>query len=242
MLAVSGDLDPTPGGPHPFPTPKTWAFTQHNPFTAVYDHNRRSVYLMTQRIKRHPFLALFDGADPNSCTGRRDSTTVPTQALFFLNDPFVHARADEPRPPARGPARRPARLDRACRLLFGRPPREVEADRRGAGSSRRTRPSPGDAGRAHRTAWAGWLRVHVREQRILSTWIDRPGGPAMSVELARRRSRRGFVRSAVAGTVLFPAILSELLAEDGPRRPRPTRSPRSRRTSRRGRRTSSSCS
>jgi Protein of unknown function (DUF1501) len=32
-------------------------------------------------------------------------------------------------------------------------------------------------------------------------------------------NRRGFVRSAVAGTVLFPAILSELLAEDGPSRP-----------------------
>ncbi len=61
--------------------------------SAVYDHNRRSVYLMTQRIKRHPFLALFDGADTSSSTGTRYTTTVPTQALFFLNDPFVHARA-----------------------------------------------------------------------------------------------------------------------------------------------------
>ena len=39
LLAVSGDLDPTPGGAHPFPDPKTWGFTQHNPFLAVYDHN-----------------------------------------------------------------------------------------------------------------------------------------------------------------------------------------------------------
>ena len=70
---------------------------------------RRSVYLMTQRIRRHPFLALFDGADPNASTAERRTTTVPTQALFFLNDPFVHANsrqladrtlaavADEPR-------------------------------------------------------------------------------------------------------------------------------------------------
>ena len=62
--------------------------------SAVYDHDKRSVYLMTQRIKRHPFLALFDGADPNATTAERSTTTVPTQALFFLNDPFVHAKAE----------------------------------------------------------------------------------------------------------------------------------------------------
>jgi hypothetical protein len=39
-------------------------------------------------------LALFDGADPNAGTARRSPTVVPTQALFFLNDPFVHAQAD----------------------------------------------------------------------------------------------------------------------------------------------------
>jgi len=48
---------------------------------------------MTQRLKRHPFLALFDGADPNASTPQRRLTTVPTQALFFLNDPFVHQQA-----------------------------------------------------------------------------------------------------------------------------------------------------
>ncbi len=45
---------------------------------------------MTQRLKRHPFLALFDGADPNTSTASRLDTTVPTQALYFMNDPFVH--------------------------------------------------------------------------------------------------------------------------------------------------------
>ena len=47
----------------------TWNFTQHKPFKAVYETDRRSVYLMTQRIQRHPFLALFDGADTNASTG-----------------------------------------------------------------------------------------------------------------------------------------------------------------------------
>ena len=49
---------------------------------------------MTQRLKRHPFLGLFDGSDPNASTADRLGTTVPTQALFFLNDLFVHAKAD----------------------------------------------------------------------------------------------------------------------------------------------------
>ena len=109
VLKVCGTLDPSPGLGHPFPAPTSWGFTQHGPFNAIYEHGRRSVYLMTQRIRRHPFLALFDGADPNASTAERRTTTVPTQALFFLNDPFVHANsrqladrtlaavADEPR-------------------------------------------------------------------------------------------------------------------------------------------------
>lgn len=93
LLALSGELDRTPGGPHPFPPETTWKYTQHNPFKAVYDSNKRSVYLMTQRIQRHPFLALFDGADTNASTPGRETSTVATQALYFLNDPFFHARA-----------------------------------------------------------------------------------------------------------------------------------------------------
>jgi hypothetical protein len=71
----------------------TWGFTQHNPFTAIYDSPRRSIYLMTQRLKRHPYLALFDGADTNASTPRRQETTVPTQTLFLMNDPFVHEQS-----------------------------------------------------------------------------------------------------------------------------------------------------
>jgi cytochrome c553 len=128
LLAASGDLDCTPGQGHPFPGEKTWGFTQHNPFQAVYDHNRRSVYLMTQRIRRHPFLALFDGPDANSSTAGRFTTTVPTQALFFLNDPFVHARAESM---ARrlAPLSEEERLDRACRLLFARPATSADQER-----------------------------------------------------------------------------------------------------------------
>lgn len=94
LLTVSGQLDRTAGESHPFPPESTWSFTQHNPFNAVYETNRRSAFLMVQRQRRHPFLALFDGADPNASTPVRDTTTVPTQALYFINDPFFHNQAD----------------------------------------------------------------------------------------------------------------------------------------------------
>ena len=93
MLLASGDLDPAMGGEHRFPPVESWGFTQHTPFYGVYPTNRRSVYLMQQRLKRHPFLGLFDGADGNVSTAHRELTTVPTQALFLMNNPFVHERA-----------------------------------------------------------------------------------------------------------------------------------------------------
>ena len=93
LLFVSGRLDPTPGRAHPFPKEETWKFSQHNPFNAVYPTNRRSVYLMRQRQRNHPFLNLFDGADPNASTPARRTTTAPTQALYFMNDPFFHEQA-----------------------------------------------------------------------------------------------------------------------------------------------------
>ena len=93
LLVAGGDLDRSAGGPHPFPPESTWSFTQHAPFAAEYDTNRRSVYVMQKRNRRHRFFALFDGADPNSSTATREVTTVPTQALYFLNDPLIHAQA-----------------------------------------------------------------------------------------------------------------------------------------------------
>ena len=50
---------------------------------------------MQQRLKRHPFLSLFDAADPNVPTARRELTTVPTQTLFLMNSDFVHGRSEE---------------------------------------------------------------------------------------------------------------------------------------------------
>jgi hypothetical protein len=163
LLAVGGGLDRSQGGPHPFPPEKSWGFTQHNPFQAVYDTNRRSVYLMTQRIRRHPFLALFDGADPNSSTAQRGVTTVPTQALFFLNNPFVHEQAGRfaDRLLA-GPGDDGRRVERAYRLALGRAPTDEER-RAAADYLRDAAEALGTGGvpaaQRPRQAWAGFARV-----------------------------------------------------------------------------------
>jgi hypothetical protein len=159
---VSGRLDRSPGGPHPFP-PEPFRFTQHNPFLAVYDTDRRSVYLMQQRIKKHPWLEVFDGADPNAVTAQRPLNTTPQQALFAMNDPLVHRLAglfaDRLRREAADEA---GRLERAHRLAFGRPPTSAERAL-GAAYLAACREALADAGTPpeglDRAAWASYSRV-----------------------------------------------------------------------------------
>ncbi|MBS0205573.1 MAG: PSD1 domain-containing protein [Planctomycetes bacterium] len=127
VLMVTGELDSVPGREHPFPVPIGFGYSQHGPFNAIYDHNKRSVYLMTQRLKRHPFLALFDGADPNASTAERLGTTVPTQALYFLNDPFVHTKADKWAERLLSSETDVSKqIDRAWLSVSGRPPTDAE--------------------------------------------------------------------------------------------------------------------
>ncbi len=127
LLAVSGNLDRAPGGAHPFPDPKSWGFTQHNPFKAVYDTNKRSVYVMQQRFARHPFFGLFDGADTNTGTDRRLVSTTPLQALYLMNDPFVHAHAKAFAGRVQKEGKDDAaRVTRAFVLLYGRVPTDDE--------------------------------------------------------------------------------------------------------------------
>ncbi len=94
MLAVSGNLDCRKPGPQPFPPITAWTWTQHHPFKDLYPTNQRSVYLMTQRLQRHPYLAIFDGPDTNVTTAVRGSSTVPLQALYLMNNAFVREQAD----------------------------------------------------------------------------------------------------------------------------------------------------
>ncbi len=130
LLAVAGRLELQRPGPHPFPPPEKWGWTQHNAFKDVYNSRHRSVYVMTQRLQRHPLLGLFDAPDANTSTDRRTTSTVPPQALFLLNNPFVaeQAEAFAGRLLADGQDSAGA-VDRAVRLAWGRPPAPDERER-----------------------------------------------------------------------------------------------------------------
>ncbi|MBI3407384.1 MAG: PSD1 domain-containing protein [Planctomycetes bacterium] len=130
LLAVSGTLDTRRPGPHPFPQIQDWKWTQHNPFKDVYPSNHRSVYLMTQRIQRHPFLGLFDGPDANASAERRTTSQVPLQALYFMNHPFVTEKAEQfARRIMKEAATNSQRIDRAFLLAYARPANKVEVER-----------------------------------------------------------------------------------------------------------------
>ncbi len=130
MLFVAAELDVRRPQGHPFPPASAWRWTQHSPFKEVYPSRHRSVYLMTQRLQRHPFLALFDGPDTNESTASRSSSTVPLQSLFLMNNAFTRERAE-------GLARRliattndPAeRVQKACAWGWCRPPSAAEVSK-----------------------------------------------------------------------------------------------------------------
>jgi hypothetical protein len=131
MLSLSGDLDSSMGDAHPFPAKPVTGFTQHRPFVAdvaAYDTNRRSVYLMQQRIRRQPYLDLFDGADTNGSTDVRPVSTTSLQALYLMNNEFVHQQADHLAVRVgMAYSDTPGRLTYAYRLLFGRLPAADES-------------------------------------------------------------------------------------------------------------------
>ena len=70
---------------------------------------------------------MFDFADPNLVVGRRSSSTLPTQALYLMNSPWV---TDQSRHAAsrvlQRESSRKARIEYAHRLFLGRHPRPAE--------------------------------------------------------------------------------------------------------------------
>jgi hypothetical protein len=112
LLAVAGELDATMFG-RPLP---------------ITDgaNRRRTIYSFVERQNIPAIFATFDAADPDTVTPRRGETTVPQQALFALNAPFMLARADAlaARTAAPEPAAQVAEL---FRLVFGRAPTAAEA-------------------------------------------------------------------------------------------------------------------
>jgi hypothetical protein len=91
----------------------------------------RSIYLPLLRTLTPRSLEVFDFAEQGLVTGSRDSTTVATQALYLLNDPFVRQQAQalalcvhEPKDLDDA-----ARITLAYRLALSRPATAKEIER-----------------------------------------------------------------------------------------------------------------
>ena len=96
VIAVSGQLNRQP--PHEAP-PKV---KSQDPSPQDLDANRkvyedyphRSVYLPIVRCHIYDFLTLLDFPNAAAPVGQRNETTVPTQALLMLNNPWLTQQAE----------------------------------------------------------------------------------------------------------------------------------------------------
>ena len=109
-LALSGRLDRALGG-RPI---DLWA----QPFSA-----RRSVYAFLDRQDLPGVFRVFDFANPDVSNDQRPRTTVPQQALFAMNSPFVLAqiRGLVARPEVAGQSDAARRVQVLYQLIFQRP-------------------------------------------------------------------------------------------------------------------------
>jgi hypothetical protein len=115
LLAVSGRLDRTTGGP---------TTDLKNPANA-----RRTVYAKISRHELDSLLRLFDFPDANVTADRRTQTTVPQQQLFVLNSEFMIAQAKAFAARVQKGAKSDAdRIALAYRLAYGRAPADAEAE------------------------------------------------------------------------------------------------------------------
>lgn len=94
MLAASGELNPHVSPPSAAKELAVREMRNNGPeaaaITAAARSSRyRSIYLPLVRTLVPGSLEVFDFAEQGMVTGHRDNTTVPSQALYLLNDPFV---------------------------------------------------------------------------------------------------------------------------------------------------------
>jgi hypothetical protein len=116
ILSVSGSLDRRAGGaPSELADP---------------GHSRRTLYGTVTRRDLADVLRLFDFPDPTAHSPGRIDTTTPLQQLYVLNSDFLgrQAAALAARLERERPGDPAAQVDRAYRLLYGRPAagREIE--------------------------------------------------------------------------------------------------------------------
>jgi hypothetical protein len=138
LLAVTGELNLQPGGPPTFPEINWEVALQPRhimgsvapawqPSPRREDRHRRTLYAFRCRTLADPMLEVFNRPGSESSCECRDATTVAPQAFALWNGQFVHDRALALAARLEREAEdRPAQVDLAFRLVYGRLPTDEE--------------------------------------------------------------------------------------------------------------------
>ena len=94
----------------------------------MFGGDLRTIYVPTLRGHRHPLYDLFDYPDDEAVNSARNITSVPTQALYLMNNPLVieYAAAIVERLDKENLTSDAEKLERLYRLCFGRPATKAE--------------------------------------------------------------------------------------------------------------------
>jgi hypothetical protein len=152
LLAVSGKLDQSTGGP--------------TVDLNAAQNQRRTVYAKISRHELNGLLRLFDFPDANITSEARTETTVPQQQLFVLNSPFFIAqtRATAERIQKEEPDDA-VRIRRAYVVLFGREAKDVEL-RIGQGYLNAV-DDPAQAGKNQLTRWERYIQALLASNEFM---------------------------------------------------------------------------
>lgn len=132
MLATAGNLNRAVGGEAVFPplAAETLAQMKNGIWHQGEDGPRtwrRSVYVYRKRGLPFPFFEVFDLPDQNISCGRRNTSTVPTQALTLLNNDFVLKQSSRLASRVKEMSIDSGRqVELVYELALGRPPRAEE--------------------------------------------------------------------------------------------------------------------
>jgi hypothetical protein len=157
LLAVSGELDRTLGG---------------KPADMLAANNkRRSIYGLIDRQFLPATFRIFDFANPDLHVAQRHATTVPQQALFFLNNRFIADRAKAiVQATTRGAAAADPTEDRLRRmheLLFQREPTSAECASANAFLKAAESDAASAAPKPVENAWRyGWGEYDAQTKRL----------------------------------------------------------------------------
>ncbi len=113
MLTVANSLDRTIGGRS--------VKLSEIPYT-----HRRSIYAYIDRIELDPMLRTFDFASPTASAASRAETTIPQQALFNMNHPFVAELAREVAGIAASESATETQVKKVYRQVYSRDPSPEE--------------------------------------------------------------------------------------------------------------------